>query len=68
MPEDCDGIWTCDGALVGAESWRVRRQVAVARKGKTKHNSNYNREYESESVRDLEVLVAHKRDTVYQMM
>lgn len=68
MPEDCDGVWTCDGALVGAESWMGHRQVAVTQKEKTKHNGNYNREYESESARDLAVIVAHKRDTEYQMM
>ena len=31
------------------------------RNEKTQHSSDYNREYESEAVRDLAVLVAHKR-------
>lgn len=34
MPEDSDGVWTCDGALVGAESWMGQAQEDMTQKEK----------------------------------
>ena len=69
MPEDSDGVCTCDGASVGAESWMGHGQVDVTQKEKTQHSSDYNREYESEAVRHTQqCLWLTRGDTEYQMM
>lgn len=35
MPEDSDGVCTCDGASVGPQSWMGHGQVDVTQKEKT---------------------------------
>lgn len=39
MPEDYDGVCTCDGASVGAVSWMRHGRVDVTQKEMKRHNT-----------------------------
>lgn len=70
MPEDYDGVCTCDGASVGAESWMGHRRVDVTQKEMKRQNTAViATEYMGQKLSETShCLWLTRGDTEYQMM